>query len=51
MKKMLVPIENSNIVANKYYSISGRGNTNYYNYDGISSIQLAGYYDPNKAND
>ena len=48
---LLVPIENSNIVANNYYSISGRGNTNYNNYDGVSSIQLAGYYDPNKAND
>ena len=46
-----VPIQNNNIKSGTFYTVSARGNTNYYNYDGVGSIQLAGYYDPNKAND
>ena len=42
-----VPIQNNNIVRYKTYSVSGRGNTNYYNYDGISSIVLRGSFNPN----
>ena len=42
-----VPIQNNNIVRYKKYSVSGRGNTNYYNYDGISSIVLRGSFNPN----
>ena len=44
---MNVPIQNNNIVKYKSYSVSGRGNTNYYNYDGISSIVLSGTFNPN----
>ena len=43
-----IPIENSNIVSPKYYSVSARGNTIYSNYDGISSIKLSGYFLANK---
>lgn len=43
-----IPIENSNIVSGKYYSISARGNTNYSNYDGIDNITLSGYFLANK---
>ena len=42
-----VPIQNNNIVKNEWYSVSARGNTNYYNYDGISSIVLSGSFNPN----
>ena len=43
-----VPIQSNSIVVNKYYGVSARGNTNYYNYDGVKSVMLNGYYDPNK---
>ncbi len=42
-----VPIQSSSIVVNQYYRVSARGNTNYYNYDGIKSVLLNGRYDPN----
>ena len=40
-----VPIQNNNIKKNTYYTVSARGNTNYYNNDGISRITLNGHYD------
>lgn len=43
-----VPIQNNNIVSGKTYSVSGRGNTNYYNNDGISSITLSGSFEVNR---
>ncbi len=43
-----VPIQNANISAGKCYTVSARGNTNYYNYDGISSITLTVTVDPNR---
>lgn len=43
-----IPIENANIVKDKIYSVSARGNTNYSNYDGISRITLGGYFLANK---
>lgn len=33
---------------NNFYTVSARGNTNYYNYDGISSVQLFVRFNPNK---
>lgn len=45
-----IPIENSNIVLGKYYTVSARGNTNYYDYDGISRLTLSVQYDPNNSN-
>ena len=42
-----VPIQNNNIKAGKFYTVSARGNTNYYNYDGISTLWLYGTYNPN----
>ena len=45
-----IPIENNNIVLGKYYTVSARGNTNYYNYDGLSRITLSVQYDPNNSN-
>ena len=45
-----IPIENNNIVIKKYYTVSARGNTNYYNYDGLSRITLSVQYDPNNSN-
>ncbi len=45
---MEIPIENANIVKDKTYSVSARGNTNYSNYDGISRITLGGYFLANK---
>ncbi len=42
-----VPIQNANITTGKYYTVSARGNTNYYNYDGISSISLNVTINPN----
>ncbi len=44
---LTVPIQNDNIKYGMYYTVSARGNTNYYNYDGISSLWLYGSYDPN----
>lgn len=38
-----VPIQGNSIVANRYYSIAGRGNTNHYDYDGVSNVTLQGY--------
>ena len=43
-----VPIQNNNIKSNIFYTVSARGNTNYYNNDGISRITLNGRYDVNK---
>ena len=43
-----VPIQNNNIKAGKYYTVSGRGNTNYYNNDGISRVTLSGTFDANR---
>ena len=43
-----VPIQNNNITKDNYYTVSARGNTNYYNNDGISRITLNGRYDVNK---
>lgn len=37
-----VPIESTSIVSGAYYSISGRGNTNHYDYDGVSNVTLHG---------
>lgn len=45
---MTVPIENSHIEWDNAYSVSARGNTNYYNYDGIERIVLSGSFDPNR---
>ena len=42
-----VPIQNNNIKSRIFYTVSARGNTNYYNNDGISRITLNGY-DVNK---
>ena len=33
-----VPIQNNNIKSGTFYTVSARGNTNYYNNDGISRI-------------
>lgn len=44
-----VPIQNNNIVSGADYTISARGNTNYYDYDGISEIQLSGSFDANSS--
>lgn len=46
---MEVPIQNNNIQAGtyKYYTVSARGNTNYYEYDGVSRITLEGRFNPN----
>ena len=43
-----VPIQNNNIKSRIFYTVSARGNTNYYNNDGISRITLDGRYDVNK---
>ena len=43
-----VPIQNNNIKSRIFYTVSARGNTNYYNNDGISRITLNGRYDVNK---
>ena len=43
-----VPIQNNNIKSGTFYTVSARGNTNYYNNDGISRITLNGHYDVNK---
>ena len=43
-----VPIQNNNITKDNYYTVSARGNTNYYNNDGISRITLNGRYDVSK---
>lgn len=42
---MNVPIQSNsiNINDNYYYSVSGRGNTNHYNYDGVSNVTLHGH--------
>ena len=40
-----VPIQNNNIKSGTFYTVSARGNTNYYNNDGISRITLNGRYD------
>ena len=40
-----VPIQNNNIKSRIFYTVSARGNTNYYNNDGISRITLNGRYD------
>ena len=37
-----VPIQNNNIKSGTFYTVSARGNTNYYNNDGISRITLNG---------
>ena len=42
-----VPIQNSNIKPQNLYTVSARGNTNYYNYDGISSVALMGHFSAN----
>lgn len=42
-----VPIQNKNIVVRGVYSVSARGNTNYYNYNGISQVQLFVRFNPN----
>lgn len=39
-----IPIQSNNIkYDNYYYSISGRGNTNHYDYDGVSNVTLHGH--------
>ena len=43
-----VPIQNNNIKSGTFYTVSARGNTNYYNNDGISRITLNCRYDVNK---
>ena len=43
-----VPIQNNNIKSGTFYTVSARGNTNYYNNDGISRITLNGRYNVNK---
>ena len=43
-----VPIQNNNIKTGKNYTVSGRGNTNYYNNDGISRVTLSGTFDANR---
>ena len=42
---MNVPIQSNSITygGSATYSISGRGNTNHYDYDGVSSVDLHGY--------
>ena len=47
-KGLSVPIQNNNIKSGTFYTVSARGNTNYYNNDGISRITLNGRYDVNK---
>lgn len=37
-----IPVESSSIVYGAYYSVSGRGNTNHYNYDGVAHVTLHG---------
>ena len=44
-----VPIQNSNIKSGMLYTVSARGNTNYYNYDGISSVALMGHFSANSS--
>ena len=43
-----VPSQNNNIKSRIFYTVSARGNTHYYNHDGISRITLNGRYDVNK---
>ena len=38
----------TNTTRGSFYTVSARGNTNYYNNDGISRITLNGRYDVNK---
>lgn len=41
---MNVPIQSNSIKKDSYYySVSGRGNTNHYNYDGVSNVTLHGH--------
>ena len=42
-----VPIQNNNIKKGHRYTVSARGNTNYYNNDGIERIWLNGSYNVN----
>ena len=42
-----VPIQNNNIQKGRRYTVSARGNTNYYNNDGIERIWLNGSYNVN----
>ena len=42
-----VPIQNNNIKRGQRYTVSARGNTNYYNNDGIERIWLNGSYNVN----
>ena len=42
-----VPIQSNSITANMFYTMAGRGNTNHYDSDGVSSITLHGTFDPN----
>ena len=42
-----VPIQNNNIKKGQRYTVSARGNTNYYNNDGIERIWLNGSYNVN----
>ena len=42
---MEVPIQNNNIKYGWAYTVDCRGNTNYYEYDGINRVRLDGTYD------
>lgn len=35
-----IPIQNNNITLQNFYTISARGNTNHYMYDGVSSMMI-----------
>ena len=37
-----VPIQSNSIVADWFYSVAGRGNTNHYDYDGVANVTLHG---------
>ena len=39
---MNVPIQSNSIKSGAYYSVSGRGNTTHYDYDGVSNVTLHG---------
>lgn len=41
------PIESNAIYQNYYYGLAARGNTKYYQYQGLTSLTLTGGFDPN----
>lgn len=42
-----VPIQSNSITNYVSYTMAGRGNTNHYDYDGVSTVTLHGNFDTN----